>query len=208
MGRWRGAAASAEAGSGLRRLVVLGFVLAALVGLDLGTRLWSEGQVEAAARREAPDASASADIDAFPFLPPLLAGGRVSHVDVVLRGVGAGDFEFDRLAFSLDGVKVSRRSLFREGEIDLIDIDRGTITAELSLEAITGALGRQIPTGQLSARVQGRSLVLRAGPASVTLPLPSASLFPCEGEVTLTADRLTLTCTVTEIPPGLVEAVT
>jgi DUF2993 family protein len=186
---------------------VLGVVLAALLGLDVGTRLWAQGQVEAAARREAPEASADAHIDAFPFLPPLLTGGHVAHVDVELRNVGVDRLKFDRLAFSLDGVEVSRRSLFRDREVDLIDIDRGTVSAELSVGAVARLIGRRLPEGQLTARLRGRALELRAGPAVVTVPLPRASLLPCDGVVRVTAEKVTVSCTVTEIPPGLVEAV-
>ena len=178
------------------------------MGADIGTRLWSEGRIESVAHEEAPEATVSADIDAFPWLPPLLSGGNVSHVDVVLRNVGVEGFRFDRLEFSLDGVEISRRALFRDRTVVLEDIDRGTVTAELSLESVTRMLGgRELPRGELTGRVSGRNLTLRAGPLAVTVPLPRASLLPCDGQARVTAERVLVSCTVTDVPPGLVEAV-
>jgi hypothetical protein len=191
----------------VRKLVVLGVIVFGLLVVDLGAKLWAQGRIEAVARQEAPEASADADIDALPFLPPLFAGGDVAHVDLVLRNVGVERVRFDRLSFSLDGVEVSRRALFRERKVELVDIDRGTVAAEIDMEAITRLIGRDLPEGQLTGRVRGRSLELRAGPASLTVPLPRASLLPCEGRVVVSAERVSVSCTVTEIPPGLVEAV-
>jgi hypothetical protein len=160
------------------------------------------------AHEEAPEATVRADIDAFPWLPPLLLGGNVAHVEVVLRNVGVDRFRFDRLEFDLDGVEISRRSLFNDREVVIEDIDEGTVTAELSLESVTRMLGgRQLPQGELTGRVSGRNLVLRAGPLSVTVPLPRASLLPCDGQASVTAERVIVSCTVTDVPPGLVEAV-
>ena len=182
-------------------------MLGGLLAADVGARLWAEGQVEAAARREAPEASASADIDGFPFLPPLLLSGHVSHVDLTLRDVGVERFRFDRVAFSLDGVDVSRRALLRERRIELIDVDRGTITAELSLGLVREVLGRRLPEGEVTATVTGRVLRLALGQVSVTVPLPHANLLPCDGRARVTGQRVVISCTVTEVPPGLVRAV-
>jgi hypothetical protein len=126
---------------------------------------------------------------------------------VVLRDVGVERFRFDRLEFSLEGVEVSRRALFRDREVVLEDIDRGTVTAELSLETVNRLLGGRLPQGELTGRVSGRNLFLRFGPASITIPLPRASLLPCDGRASVTAERVLVSCTVTDVPPGLVEAV-
>ena len=187
--------------------MVLVVVLVALVGADIGARVWSEGQVESAARREAPEASAEADVEGFPFLFPLFARGRVDHVDLLMRDVGTAQLRFERLEFSLDGVRISRRALIRDREVELRDIDRGTITAVLPMGPLVQKMGRRLPTGGLTARIVARTLQLRAGPVALDVPLPEADLMPCEGRARVTPDRVTISCTITDLPPGLMEAV-
>lgn len=190
----------------MRRLVVVGVVVfvAGLVA-DLALKALAESQIETTAQREAPEASADAAIPVFPFLPPLLLAGKVDEVSVQMRQVSAGAAVFDRLDFDLQGVTISRRVLLDERRVELVDIDRGTVSAVVALPGPA----RNLPIGRLTARVVGRSIVVR-GPAgaSASIPLPRATLLPCEeGAATLLAGRVRITCTLDDIPPALVEAI-
>ena len=190
----------------MRKLVILGVVVfvAGLVA-DIALKALAESQIETTAQREAPDATTDAAIPVFPFLPPLLLAGKVDEVSVHMRQVSAGAAVFDRLDFDLHGVTISRRALFDERRVELVDIDRGTVSAVVALPAPV----RNLPIDGLTARVAGRSIVLRGpGGASASIPLPRASLLPCEeGAATLLAGRVRVTCTLDDIPPALVEAI-
>lgn len=179
-------------------LLVLGFVA------DIGTKALAESQIETTAKHEAPDAGADAAIPVFPFLPPLLLAGKVDEVSVHLNHVPAGPIFFDRLDFDLHGVEISRRALLNDRRVELVAIDRGTVSAVVPLPAVA----RDLPISGLTARVVGRSIVVRGpGGVSVSIPLPDDALIPCAGAATVQAGRVRLTCTLDEIPPALVEAV-
>jgi hypothetical protein len=189
----------------MRRVVVLLAVLA-VVGLvsDIALKALAESQIEATATREAPGASADAAIPVFPFLPPLLLGGRVDEVSVHLAHVAAGPTFFDRLDFDLHGVEISRGALFRERRVKLVHIDRGTVTAVVQLPAIA----RGLPLTGLTARVSGRAIVVRGpGGVSVSIPMPAAALMPCEGTARLEAGAVRVSCTLEDVPPALVDAI-
>ena len=188
----------------MRKLVIASAIVLALgVVVDIGAKALSESQIETTARREAPEASADAAIPVFPFLPPLLLAGKVDEVSVRLRQVPAGPVVFERLDFDLHGVEISRRALLRERRVELVAIDRGTVTAIVPLPAVARAL----PISGLTARVVGRSIVLRGpGGMSASIPLPGVELIPCEGTATVQAGRVRVTCTLEDIPPALIEA--
>jgi hypothetical protein len=128
----------------------------------------------------------------------------VSHVEVHLAQVRARAVVFDSLNFDLHGVEISRRALFDDRRVELVSIDRGTVTAIVELPAAA----RRVPLSVVSARVVGRSIVVR-GPAglSATLPMPAASLLPCQGAATIVDNRIHVSCTLEDIPPALIEAV-
>ena len=188
----------------MRKLFGLALVVFVL-GLvaDLGLKAMAESQIETTARREAPDASADAAIPVFPFLPPLLLAGKVDEVSVHMANVEAGATVFERLDFDLRGVEISRRALLDDREVQLVGIDRGTVTAVVSLPSAV----RGVPVSGLTARVADRTIVVSGpGGISVRLPMPRASLVPCEGTATLVGSRVRISCTIEEIPPALVEA--
>jgi hypothetical protein len=179
-------------------VVVLGFVS------DIGVKALAESQIESTAREEAPQATADAAIPVFPFLPPLLLAGKVDEVSVHLVHVPAGPVFFDKLDFDLRGVQISRRALLNDRRVELVAIDRGTVTAVVPLPAIA----RDLPLNGLTARWVGRSIVVRGpGRVSVTIPLPAEDFVPCQGTATVQAGRVRVSCTLEDIPPALVEAV-
>lgn len=189
----------------MRKLIFLG-ALVFVLGLvaDIGLKAMAESQIETTAKREAPEASADAAIPVFPFLPPLLLAGKVDEVSVHLADVPAGPAVFERLDFDLHGVEISRRALVNDREVELVAIDRGTVTAVVPLPSVA----RNVPASGLTARIQGRSIVISGpGGMSVPLPMPRASLVPCgEGTATIVGGRVRISCTLEEIPPALVDA--
>lgn len=189
----------------MRKLVVL-LVIGFAGGLvaDIGLKAVAESQIETTAKREAPEARTNAAIPVFPFLPPLLLAGKVDEVSVHMADVPAGPAVFDRLDFDLRGVEISRRALLNDREVKLLAIDRGTVTAVVPLPSVA----RNLPVSGLTARIQGRSIIVRVpGGISVPLPMPSASLVPCDdGTATIVGGRVRISCTLEDIPPALVEA--
>lgn len=189
----------------MRKLVVL-LVIVFGGGLvaDIGLKAMAESQIETTAKREAPEARTDAAIPVFPFLPPLLLAGKVDEVSVHMADVPAGPAVFDRLDFDLRGVEISRRALLNDREVKLVAIDRGTVTAAVPLPSVA----RNVPVSGLTARIQGRSIIVRGpGGISVPLPMPRASLVPCdEGTATIVGGSVRISCTLEEIPPALVEA--
>jgi hypothetical protein len=188
----------------VRKLVILGVAVLVLgFAADIGAKALAVSQIESAARRQAPEASANAAIPVFPFLPPLLLAGKVNEVSVHMVHVAAGPIFFDSLDFDMHGVQLSRKALLQQRRIELVKIDRGTVTALAALPAAAAAL----PSGAVTARVSGRSILLRGpGGLSASIPLPATSLIPCAGTAAVEAGRVKLTCTLTDIPPALVRA--
>ena len=180
-------------------VVVFGLGLVA----DIGLKAMAESQIETTAEREAPESSADAAIPVFPFLPPLLLAGKVDEVSVRLANVKAGAAVFERLDFDLHGVEISRRALFNDREVELVAIDRGTVTALVPLPAAA----RNLPVSGLTAQVRGRSIVV-SGPRglSVSIPMPESALVPCEGTASLVGGKVRISCALEEIPPALVTA--
>lgn len=189
----------------MRKLVVA-LVAVFVVGLiaDIGLKALAEAQIESTATRESEGASADAAIPVFPFLPPLLLSGQVDEVSLRLVDVPAGPATFDRLDFDLQGVEISRRALLRDRRVELVAIDRGSVSAVVQLPAVA----RAVPLNGLTARVSGRSIVLR-GPRgiAVSIPLPADRYLPCQGEAQVESGAVRVTCTLEEIPPALVEAI-
>jgi hypothetical protein len=187
----------------VRKLIVLAVVVLLLGFLaDIATKALAESQIETTADKEAPEASSDAAIPVFPFLPPLLVAGKVDEVSLRMTHVPAGPVFFDRLDFDLHGVQISRRALLNERRVELVAIERGTVTAVVPLPAAAQAL----PISDLTARVSGRTIVVRGAGVSVSIPMPAPDLVPCAATATLQAGRVRLTCTLTEIPRALVEA--
>ncbi|MDQ1375299.1 MAG: hypothetical protein QOJ09_2637 [Actinomycetota bacterium] len=189
----------------MRKLFLLAVVVAVL-GLvsDVGLKALAESQVERTAKQEAPGSSANAAIPVFPFLPPLLLSGKVNEVSVHLVHVPAGPTFFDRLDFDLHGVRIDRHALLAERRVKLVGIERGTVSAEVQLPTIA----RNLPLAAVTARVVGRAIVVRGpGGVAVSIPMPAAGLVPCQGNARLQAGAVRVTCTLTNIPPALVEAI-
>ena len=206
----------------MRLLVALVVVAVLLTGVDLAAKRAAEQQLADVTHRAVAAAGpTSAQIDSFPFLGRLVVAGRVARVRVRQVGVAAGPLRFGAVSVDLHGVSVDRDRLLRRREVELTGIDRGTVTAELTQEAVSAVLGVQVTFagGRATARVGGvavsvapssedGALLLRpAAGRALRLALPPVPLLPCVDRVAVGDGRAVLACTVHDVPPELLRAV-
>lgn len=160
------------------------------VAAELVSPRLAESRIEAGVRQKARNAaSVEADIDSFPFLPRLLLEGRIRNLTITLREVVQQRLTITTVRFGLGGVQLDREALLQR-RIRVTDIDSGTVTAEITGDALTSLLGPvTLPPGTR----------LPAG----TFPV-SSDLFPCQAVAEVaSAQRVTVTCTLQEPPPFL-----
>jgi hypothetical protein len=200
----------------VRRLVVIGLVLVALVlgylVLDVVAKGMVEGRVEDefedAGRVQAQDVSFA--IDSFPFLFRLAAFGEVSAT-LELTGVQDQGVTFDRFTLDVDGLVFDRRSAF-SGDVEATDLDQATASLDLSEASITDLVGMPVTIGAdgrvtaggttIQASVQGEDLVLQGdGFDPVTVPLDLDRYLPCAPETQVLEGMVHLSCVTEELPP-------
>lgn len=203
----------------MRRLIGLVVLVAILTGVDIGARTIAAEQVEERAQQEAPRGTeASATIESFPFIGRLLAFGTVKRMTVELRNVAAPGLVFARVQLDLRGVEIDRGRLLSDQDAEITAISTGTVTIEITQEALSQKLGVPITiaSGRLSASVGGQTvaaaasvdagvLVLDVGPLPpLRAAIPTTNYAPCVGQLTLLAGRARFRCTIDEVPPALV----
>lgn len=202
----------------MRKLLLLAIVLALLSGADLALRTVAERRLESRAARAAGEgAEATAEIGSFPFVPRLLLAGSVPEVRVRASPVTAAGLLFDAVEVELDGVELDRGALYG-GQLRLQDIDAGTVTVEIGGGLLTDALDlpieveegllRVVVAGQpVTARAEvadGMLVVTVAGLPALRLEVPRTDLSPCLGaEVSVSGDRLRISCSIGSVPAGL-----
>ncbi len=202
----------------LRKLLALAIVAALLLALDQGARLFAEGKIESRARAEVPQADeVSAEISSFPFLGRLLTSGSVPRVRVRVTEAPVRAVVLAAVDVDLRGVELKRDALFG-GDVQLEDIDRGSVAVELDAASISRVVNVPVSVGGGAVRVtvagrtvtatpeaRGGSLLLRvAGLPVLTVPIARTSLVSCTAaDVAVEGDRVRLTCEVDEVPPGL-----
>lgn len=205
----------------MRKLISLTLFFAILVGVDIGAKTVAEGQLESRAQQEAPSGSeAGASISSFPFLGRLLLLGTVRETTIELRNVSEGTIVFARVGLTLRGVEIDRGRLFSAQEAEIVDIDNGTVTLEVTQEALSERLNVPIAVGGGSVRATVGGAEIAAAPSvdddvlTLTLgslpPLrvriPTTNYAPCVGEVTALAGRLRFSCTINDVPPAFLGA--
>jgi hypothetical protein len=207
----------------MRRLIVLGFVLVLLGVADISARSFAASKLEDRAQQEAPPGSTvSASIGGFPFIPRLLLSGKVSHVGVHVEDVNATVITFSTVDLDLDGVKLDRDRLISDRKARVVGIERGTVSAVLTQQALSDALHVPITIagGEVSVTILGKSIpvtptVNANGRLSLTgtglgqalsLTIPKTDYVPCIGDVTVLAARIRLSCEIHDVPPALLDA--
>lgn len=199
-------------------LVVVVLGLAVGVAAELLAPPVVEDGIEQRVAARVPDATTiDAEIDSFPFVGRLLLTGRVERLTVDLEGVERQLLEFAVIRIEAEGIRLNRTAL-SGGEVDIRSIDRGTIVAEITADAISNVLGVPVTLapGRATASVAGREIsaeivvtdgVLRvvAGAVSAEVTLPRDDLFPCALSGRVLSGRALLRCTITDVPPVLLE---
>ena len=208
----------------IRRFAVLGFVAALLVAGDYTARGFVESKVNERAKQEAPaGATVSASIGSFPFVPRLLLSTEVSHVGVHLENLAARVITFAQVDIDLHGVQLDRSRLFGDRKVRIVAIDKGTIEATLTQEALSDALHVPvtIASGVVNVKVLGASIPVTPGvnsngaltlkgpglSRSFTLAIPKTDYIPCLGDITVLAGRIRFGCEINDVPPALLDAV-
>ncbi len=210
-------------GAMIRRFVTLGIVAALLVVGDVSARAFVETKATQRAQLEAPPGSVvTASIGGFPFIPPLMLGGKVSQVGVHLENVTANVVTFATVDLHLHGVELDRAKLFKDRKVRIIDISSGSIDVTVTQQALTSALHVpvSIADGQMTVTIlqksfsvtpsisaNGKLTLTGAAGRSLTLTIPKLDYVPCLGEITVLAGRLRLSCEIQDVPPALVDAV-
>jgi hypothetical protein len=206
----------------IRRLVSLAVIAAVLVGADVAARGFVSATVSDRAQQEAPvGSSASASVGGFPFLPPLLLSGRVSHASVHVENIQTTAIVFAEVAVDLYDVQLDRGRLINDRKARITKIDHGTIRAVLTADALSNALHVPVKMdgGQITVTVAGTAVVVvpgvvhgrltLSGPLgrSFSLTIPSSDYVPCVSAVVVEDAQLDLSCTIHEVPPALLDAV-
>lgn len=207
----------------MRKLIVLG-LLAGVLGVgDVAARSFAETKLDARAKQEAPPGSTvDTSVGGFPFLGRLAVNGTVSEVDFRLTNVNGGVVTFAQVDVELHGVRLDRQKLFSEQKARLTGLDRGTVTVDITEQALSQALRVpvSIENGSVvvtvlsrdfavtpSVSVEGSLKLQGEGLASaLTLTIPKTDTVPCLGRVTVLAGRLRLVCNITKIPPAFIDA--
>lgn len=207
----------------MRKLIVLAVLAGLLLVADIAARAFAEGKIasrmESAARGEA---DADADIDSFPFLGRLLAAGSAGDVRIRMTNVPAQRIAYSALEIDLSGVKVDRDLLFQR-QVEVTDIDTGTVAVELTAPALSRALGVpvEVRAGTVEVTVRGQKVPARASVAggdalqltadplpAQRIPIPRSPLVPCVRRAEVRGDRVRVSCTFEEVPEPLVRAAT
>lgn len=200
----------------MKRIAGIASIVAALLAVAaelVAPRLVAD-RVEQGVRERSSEATAvRADAGAFPFLPTLLAQGQVRRLSVTLEQVAGQQVPIAEVTFGLEGIQLDRDALFA-GEVEVTDIDTGTVTLELELGPLGDALGDALSglggIGELGPdafTVRERTLVIApAGVAGAEVPLPG-ELLPCAPDQVAVGDGVVrLSCAFTEVPGILVQS--
>lgn len=207
----------------MRKLIFLGVVVALLGAGDVAARSYAEAKLATRARQEAPPgATVDTSVKGFPFLGRLALNGTVSEVDFHLENVDAGAIVFAAVDVDLHGVHLDRRRLLNDRKARLTSLDRGTVTVDITEDALSNALRVPvtIANGDVTVRLltqdfdvtpvittEGSLRFEGQGMARVlSLVIPKTDTVPCVGRVTVLAGRLRLMCNITEIPPAFLDA--
>ena len=201
----------------MRKLVIFLVIVVAAGGVgDVAARQWAEGQIETRANAELPDQTSTvAHVRGFPFLLPLFLSGKVSEADGHFENVPAAPLTLSVVDIELHGVKVDRHELLNNRRVQLVSIDSGTVSIEISAAVLAKAIGVpvSIANGALRAassiaklRVENNALIVDIAGVTRRVPIPKTRLVPCASNVTILAGRVRLSCTIDHVPPAMLGA--
>jgi hypothetical protein len=199
-------------------------VLGLLVAGDLAVRSVAEAQLADRVKASAPPEDATiagatnARISSFPFVGRLLTSGEVSRIRVSAADVTVDGLTFARVAVDLRGVKFDRDRLLSDHKVVLASLTRGTATVDVTQQQLSERLGFEVTllAGKAEVKVSGQTFAVRASVDDNTLQLaaaglsvsalrvPTLPLVPCVTRAEILPGRIRMSCTLDQVPPGLV----
>ena len=208
----------------MKKLIFLGVIAALGIAVDMGAKSYAQSELESRARAEGA-ASASADIDSFPFVGKLLASGNAGDITLSMRDVATERVTFSTVVLALVDVKLDKGKLF-DRKVEITDIDKGTITVGFDAADLSRRLGMPvtIDDGEISVTVAGQVVAATpavtaegsirltasagvAGMPSLNVPIPQTRLVSCKvSRVTVDDGVLEASCDINEIPPAMLRA--
>lgn len=208
----------------MRKIVSLVLLLAVLTGGDLLMRNIAEQQVVDQVKSEiSANAKVSASIPVFPFVPRILFWGSVPKVKVKVTSLNGPPINISEVDLSVTGVVINRHHLLNKRRVELVSIDKGTVAAILTQQALSDVLHIpiKITGGTVTATFAGQSVTVKptidknnelvltpVGPVGEVrrLGLGQDKLVPCAASVTVEEARVKVSCSVDRIPDALVRA--
>jgi hypothetical protein len=201
----------------MRKLLVLVvLLLVILAGTDIATRIAMEHQLQQRIGTYAANADPKVTIHGFPWLPTLIGSGRVARITAHAGPVSQDGFVFDRVDITVTGVRIDRTLLLHQRQLEIVSIDTGTVTADMTQADLDRLLGVPVVLGNGSAQatvdgvsvsaqvsVSNGQLHLVAVGLPVSIPIPTIPILPCLAKVTIVPGHLIGSCTFHQIPPAL-----
>lgn len=205
----------------LRRLLYLAVLLGVLAVADIWVKTWAEGKVEELAESRL-EGVAGVDVSfrGFPFVGRLVVLGEIDGMEVRFDEVVQQQLRFAQTGFELSGIAIDRGAFISDRDVDLTDIDSGTVFAEITQEEISRVVGTTVvfepglakitvagQTAQASVAVRDGTLVLvPLNGTEIGVPIPTSDALPCAAQGTVLKGRIRVSCSVDTIPAVLVQA--
>jgi hypothetical protein len=196
----------------MRRLFSLGLIASVLLLGDVAARGFVESTVNTRAQQEAPPGSKiSATIGGFPFVPPLLLGGKVNNVDVHIANLDATVIVFSEVEVDLRGVEIDRGRLINDRKARITAINHGKVTATITQDALQKALhGVPVTMAENDLRIAGAQVtpaVKNNRVAIGPLVIPITDYVPCVSAVKIKDGLAELSCEIHDVPKPLLDVV-
>lgn len=209
----------------MRLLVKLTISLVVVVGLLAAVDLVAKAFVERQIQQEVKGApeldvlTVRADISSFPFLGRLAARGEVDSFTIDLVDITTPQLAIAELSITGDGIVFDRNGLFR-GDVQVEDVEQATASLTLTEGAVSQALGVQVTfapdsvtvsTGGATVQAQasvvdGLLTISTDGVGTFTIELSLPEYLPCAPNAVAEQGRVILSCTASELPPIVFEA--
>lgn len=201
----------------MRKLLILVVLLVLIAGAaDTASRIAMQHQLEQRIDGYVPSAAAKVTIHSFPFLPKVAASGRVDKITAHARQVSQGPFVLDRVDVAVTGVRINRHLLINDQKLEIVSINTGTVTADMTQADLAHLLGVTVILGAGSAQVTEAGVTvaghisisngrirLEAAGHPVSVAIPTLPILPCLAEVRIIPGHLVGSCTFHEIPAAL-----
>jgi hypothetical protein len=205
----------------VRRWLFLAIVLVVLAVADRAAASYAESQIEGAARDQLFGIAAiDVQIHSFPFLGRLGAAGQVSRLDVRLDEVRGHGIDLESIRFDASDVRLERDALLH-GDVHVTDVGSVHVTARISEAQVRSATHADVRLrdGRAEVVVGGKTLTATASVAAgrirlsldrlpaLSVPLPDASLLPCDVQIRVEPGAVVASCTNDDLPSFIADAV-